>query len=103
MGNNETMSTLRNPPIDGNGRNIHPDFHPVQTNEFVRNPHIPADVALRAYEVYCHVFHPQEAMVTGGCRGGFSVGEIISFLYARSFPKEEWSRRVDEAIRTPPR
>lgn len=41
---------------------------------------------------------PQEAMVTGGCRGGFSTGELIAFLYARSFPKAEWSARVREAF-----
>jgi hypothetical protein len=54
---------------------------------------------MRAYEVYCHVYGAQEAMVTGGCRGGFSTGELIAFLYARSFPKEEWMRRVEEAFR----
>lgn len=56
-----------------------------------------AEVVLRAYEVYCHVYGKQEAMVTGWCRGGFSSGEIVAMLYARSFPKEEWSRRMDEA------
>jgi predicted HAD superfamily Cof-like phosphohydrolase len=61
---------------------------------------IPEDVALRAYEVYCHIFGPQPAMVDlegRGCRGGFSVGEIVAFLYARSFPKEEWRQRFKEA------
>jgi hypothetical protein len=38
-------------------------------------------------------------MVTGGCRGGFSAGELIGFLYAHSFPKEEWKDRVAEAFR----
>lgn len=38
-------------------------------------------------------------MVTGDCRGGFSTGELIAFLYAHSFPKEQWSERVDEAFR----
>jgi hypothetical protein len=56
-------------------------------------------VTRAAYEVYCHVCAPQEAMVTGGCRGGFSTGELIAFLYARSFPKSEWRSRVDEAFR----
>ena len=59
----------------------------------------PVPVVMRAYEVYCHVYGPQEAMVTGECRGGFGVCEIVAFLYARSFPKEEWSDRVDEAFR----
>ena len=58
----------------------------------------PKVVTMRAYEAYCHVFGSQEAMVTGGCRGGFSSGELIAFLYARSFPKEEWRKRFDEAL-----
>lgn len=32
-----------------------------------------------------------------GCRGGFGIGELVAFLYARSFPQEEWSRRFAEA------
>ena len=55
-------------------------------------------VALRAYEVYCHVYSPQEALVTGQCRGGFSAGELIAFLYAHTFPAKEWRQRVDEAF-----
>lgn len=60
---------------------------------------MPTVVTMRAYEVYCHVYVPQEAMVTGGCRGGFSVGELLVFLYAHSFPKTEWRDKVDEAFR----
>lgn len=56
-------------------------------------------MTLRAYEVYCHVYSPQEALVTGECRGGFSSGELVAFLYAHSFPKPEWRARVDEAFR----
>lgn len=74
--------------------------HPVQTK---RGGHhlaaqAPCAVTLRAYEVYCHICGPQEAMVTGGCRGGFGAGEIIAFLYAHSFPKAEWEARVREAL-----
>jgi len=58
----------------------------------------PKTVTMAAYEVYCHVYAPQEAMVTGGCRGGFSTGELIAFLYARSFQKAEWRARVREAM-----
>jgi hypothetical protein len=72
--------------------------HPVQTKE-VRDSVCPQTVTMAAYEVYCHVYSPQAAMVTGGCRGGFSVGEIVAFLYARGFPKDQWSARVDEAFR----
>lgn len=53
---------------------------------------------MAAYEVYCAIHGPQPAMVTGGCRGGFGVAELIAFLYARSFPREEWRKRVDEAF-----
>lgn len=72
-----------------------PTKHPVARHTPIR---IPAAVALRAYEVYCERYAPQEAMITGACRGGFSGGELIAFLYAHSFPKEEWARRVDEAF-----
>jgi len=54
---------------------------------------------MKAYEVYCHVYGEQESMVTDGCRGGFSAGELIAFLYASSFPKSEWRQRVDEAFK----
>ena len=72
--------------------------HPVQTvgNKGGRAPQV---VTMRAYEVYCQVFSPQEALVTGGCRGGFGTGELIAFLYAHSFPKEQWRARFDEACR----
>lgn len=74
-------------------------MHPVQAN---RHPYqqavVRTEVTMAAYEVYCHVYRPQPAMVEGGCRGGFSAGELIAFLYARSFPKVEWRARVDEAM-----
>ena len=73
------------------------ETHPVQTTHPVSRA--PKVVTMCAYEVYCHVYSPQEAMVTGGCRGGFSSGELIAFLYAHSFPKEQWRARVDEAFR----
>ena len=55
-------------------------------------------VYMRAYEVYSAVFGPQEALIEGGCRGGFGKGELVAFLYASGFPREEWRSRVDEAI-----
>lgn len=80
------------------------DFHPIQTHDVKRyGDKLPTEVTLRAYEVYCALYGPQPAMVTDGCRGGFGVGEIIAFLYARSFPKDEWRARVDEALQRPPR
>ncbi len=74
------------------------NVHPVQSREN-RHAQVPAVVTLRAYEVYCELFGRQEAMVTGSCRGGFAVGELIAFSYARSFPRPEWKERVDEALR----
>jgi hypothetical protein len=74
--------------------------HPVQTARYWRGQaYAPTVVTMAAYEVYCHVFGPQEALVTGECRGGFSAGELIAFLYAHSFPKTEWRARVDEAFK----
>jgi len=74
------------------------ELHPVQTKQ-VRNAVAPKLVTMQAYEVYREVYGAQEAMITGGCRGGFSCGELIAFLYAHSFPKNEWHARVDEAFR----
>jgi hypothetical protein len=81
-------------------------FHPIQTHELTRRGagFVPKDVALRAYEVYCEVYSPQPALIDlegRGCRGGFGAGEIIAFLYARSFPKNEWRKRFEEALRRP--
>jgi len=72
--------------------------HPVQIHRNFGSGTIRTEVTMAAYEVYCHVFAPQEALVTGNCRGGFSTGELIAFLYARSFPKNEWRKRTDEAF-----
>ena len=73
-------------------------FHPVQNERDIHN--LPEAVVLRAYEVYCHLYgqHPAMVNITTGCRDGFSVGEIIAFLYARSFPKEQWRDLVDAAF-----
>lgn len=78
------------------------NFHPVQIGDLRNRPWLPKEVTLRAYEVYRSVFSDQLAMVTGSCRGGFGAGELIAFLYARSFPKEEWTMRVEEALRRAP-
>lgn len=59
---------------------------------------VPEAVYMAAYEVYCEVFSPQPALIEGWCRGGFGLGELTAFLYARSFPRKEWRSRVDEAF-----
>lgn len=77
--------------------------HPVQIKPDLHRrdnkPVAPQVVTMRAYEVYRHLYHEQTALVSGACRGGFGIGELVAFLYARSFPKSEWSARVDEAFR----
>ncbi len=75
------------------------EIHPVQTPCCHRSGECRTEVTLRAYEVYSHVYGPQKALIEGECRGGFSTGELIAFLYAHSFPREEWRTRVDEAFK----
>ena len=82
------------------------EFHPIQTHEVTRRGAgvMPSEVTLRAYEVYCALYGEQPALVDlagRGCREGFGVGELVAFLYARSFPKQEWRHRFDEALRRP--
>lgn len=78
-----------------------PETHPVQRSRRLdrERGRAPVVVTMRAYEVYCELYSPQPAMVEGNCRGGFGTGELVAFLYARSFPKAEWSARFDEALR----
>lgn len=76
------------------------EVHPVQAPErVIGGAASPKVVTMAAYEVYCEIHGPQEAMITGNCRGGFSAGELIAFLYARSFPKSQWRARASEAMR----
>lgn len=74
------------------------ELHPVQLKVSRDRAHLNSKVTLLAYEVYCALFGAQAAMVTGECRGGFSAGELLAFLYARNFPRAEWRARVDEAF-----
>jgi hypothetical protein len=73
--------------------------HPVQAN---RHPYqqarVSINVTLKAYEVYKALFREQEALITGNCRGGFGVSELVAFLYAGNFPRNEWRERFDEAL-----
>ncbi|WP_043793497.1 hypothetical protein [Solidesulfovibrio fructosivorans] len=78
------------------------DFYPVQTRDLERKSwSLPEGVIKKVYEVYCHLYGPQEAMMDleKGCRGGFHVMEVVAFLYAASFPKELWREKSDEAFR----
>lgn len=75
--------------------------HPVQKSKLLPRERsvAPQVVTMRAYEVYKQLHGEQQALVTGECRGGFSNGELVAFLYALSFPKSEWRDRVNEAFR----
>lgn len=73
------------------------EVHPIQTVDR-KGGKCPRAVTMAAYEVYCHVYGRQDALVTDGCRGGFSTGELIAFLYAKAFPKDQWRARVDQAL-----
>lgn len=76
-----------------------PAIMPVQTAPYQSDGKLGSAVVLRAYEVYQQCHGEQRAMITGGCRGGFGVGELIAMLYARTFPREEWCARMNEAYR----
>ncbi|RWB40455.1 MAG: hypothetical protein EOQ44_25270 [Mesorhizobium sp.] len=73
--------------------------HPIQTHTRHRSGKAPQAVTLKAYEIYRHIYGEQKALIEGGCRGGFSTGELIAFLYASSFPKSEWAARAQQAFR----
>jgi len=73
------------------------DTHPVQTGDR-RGGRISTKVTLAAYEVYKKLFGEQQALIAGECRGGFGTGELIAFLYAKTFPVAEWYDRFHEAL-----
>jgi hypothetical protein len=76
--------------------------HPVQlrnhNGQRVAGGRVSTVVTLLAYEVYCAVYGPQDALIAGDCRGGFGAGELAALLYARNFPRSEWTKRVAEAL-----
>lgn len=75
--------------------------HSVQLNYRLRNERngwVPVVVAARAYEVYSHMYGTHQSLDKLNSRGGFGTGELVAFLYARGFPRGEWSARVDEAL-----
>jgi hypothetical protein len=41
---------------------------------------IPWDMHLEAYNAYCKKYGAQQALIEGGCRGGFGVGELDMFI-----------------------
>ena len=93
----QAVAVIVQMPVTGR-EEIPVETHPVQKPHRREQSLCPTKVTMAAYEVYCHVYGKQEALVTGWCRGGFGTCELIAFLYARSFPREEWKKRVDEAF-----
>jgi hypothetical protein len=82
-------------------RTSEPRAFPIQTRRNGVQAKVSERVYMAAYEVYAHIHGPQQAMIDlegRNCRGGFGSGELIAFLYARAFPKSEWSARADEAF-----
>lgn len=78
-----------------------PKIWPIQRSHkgSLQQTSVPEVVYMAAYEVYCHIHSPQQAMIEDGCLGGFGLGELAAFLYAKGFPKSEWRKRADEAFR----
>lgn len=54
---------------------------------------IPWSMHLRAYDVYCKKYGPQESLITGRCRGGFHVEELDQFIPG-------WRDELDELTAT---
>lgn len=50
---------------------------------------IPWSLHLEAYAVYCARWGKQQALIEGGCRGGFSTGELDDFI-------PYWRERISE-------
>ncbi|WP_264716337.1 hypothetical protein [Limobrevibacterium gyesilva] len=72
----------------------------MQIASYRREPgRLPLCIAEKAYEVYSALHGDRQSLSRLGERGGFSAGEVIAFLYARQFPRPQWSDRVHEAFR----
>ena len=41
---------------------------------------IPWEMHLRAYDAYCQRYRKQQALIEGGCRGGFGTVELDEFI-----------------------
>ena len=91
---------MRDHPVSETTENKMDNTRPIQAHTRNRKQATIADcIHMAAYEVYCEVHGPQEALITGWCRGGFGIQELVAFLYAKPFPKNEWRSRVNEAFK----
>ena len=84
--------------------NPEPETVPVQTDNIIvkryagdEGAQVPRCVAEKAYEVYGHFYGASQSFERLHERGGFSICELLMFLYAAAHPKEEWRARMDEA------
>jgi len=73
--------------------------HPIQVSRGYGQPRatLRSEITEMAFEVYTHLYRGQ-TLERLNERGGFGIGEVVAFLYARQFPKSEWSARADEAF-----
>ena len=73
-------------------------LHPVQVHHAYSSKTVVSSVITeRAYEVYKELYGGGQSLDRLNERAGFSVGELITLLYARTFPKSEWRTRDKEA------
>lgn len=72
-------------------------LHPIQCRDH-KPGRVSAAVTARAYEVYAHLFGQQQLIADLNSRGGFGSAEMVALLYARSWPREEWSARFTEGL-----
>lgn len=76
-----------------------PTMHPVRVHLHSHHgPQVSKEITDRAWEVYGSMHGSQTNAVIAE-RGGFGITELIAFLYARTFPEDQWRERSDEAFR----
>lgn len=73
---NRTIAALPLPVIPEQAEPVKEKRAPVQGF----SAGIPWDMHLRAYDAYCKRYSKQQALIEGGCRGGFGTGELDMFI-----------------------
>ena len=58
--------------------------HPVQKSNSRQASRIGTKVSLKAYEVYCHVYGQQEALITGDCRVSLNLSIFFDQVFLRN-------------------
>lgn len=67
-------------------------LHPIQL-PYGKRGRIAAEVTERAYEVYAYLYGGAQTLERLNERGGFHISELLTLLYLRTFPKNEWRLR----------